>query len=146
MILLLTFPTVCTEHRKPVRLKQVRWCLLFCSGCLPISEHSEEMLVWMPTCVSWVSLHAAYRSHCCLTCTTSLVSSPPLFYSHHTRLLDMPSPVPGLFMHQSHCTCCILSLEFSFSQTSPKLLPHFLQVYAQNLIMDTFIAHLKKKA
>lgn len=83
--MLLTPPTVCTEHCKPCEAQVSQMVPLFRPGCLPISEHSEETLVWMPTCVSWLSLHAACRSHCGLTCTTSLVSSPLLFYSHHTH-------------------------------------------------------------
>lgn len=97
----------------PVWLKQVRWCL--CAGRTPsrLSDYSEEMMAWMPTCASWASLHAAYRSHCGQTCTASLVSSPPLFYSNLTHLLDASSPAPKPF-----CSCWILSPEFSFSQIS----------------------------
>lgn len=132
--MLLTPPTVCTEHCKPGEAQASQMVPLFCSGCLPISEHSEEMLVWMPTCVSWLSLRAAYRSRCGLTCTRSLVSSPLLFSPTTPASLTCLPPMPSLFLHHSHCSCCILSLEFSFPQRSSKLLPHFLQVCAQNLI------------
>lgn len=88
-----------------------------------LSDDSETMLAWMPTSTSFASLHAACGSHCDLTCTPSLTSSPPLFFSCHTWLLDVPSPMPSLLPHQSLCTCCVRSLEFSLPQTSSKFTP-----------------------
>lgn len=81
------------------------------------------MLAWTPTSASFASLHAACGSHCVLTCTPSLTSSPPLFFSYHAWLLDVPSPMPSLLPHQSLCTCCVRSLEFSLPQTSSKFTP-----------------------
>ena len=80
------------------------------------------MLAWTPTCAYWLSLHTAYNSQHDLTCATSLLSSLPLFYSNHARLLDVPGPVPSLLPHQGGlCTCCFLGLELSFPQISSKL-------------------------
>lgn len=106
-------PIICTQHCSS--------SVAQASQMVPLCRQDAFPSLWLlrgddgldAYCASWASLHAAYRSHCGQTCTASLVSSPPLFYSNHTHLLDASSPAPKPF-----CSCWILSPEFSFSQIS----------------------------